>query len=287
MLNQFLSVTATATPYYFFNDRIVSAAEPVLQLQELGLFRGYAVFDYLRTHRGKPLLLEHYLKRFRHSAEAMRLTLHLPDAELSRIIHALIQKNGFEESGVRLLLTGGYSTDMFTPAEPNLIIRIESSTPAPEKYYTAGALLVTDEYLREWPQIKHTNYINAIRNQPRVQAAGATEVLYHWQGQVLECSRSNFFMVKGGVLITPPTDKLLAGITRARVLELARTNNIPVEERAVRVEEMWQADETLITGTTKKVMPVVKIDQHTIGSGKPGPISRHLLKLWEQEVERA
>lgn len=256
-----------------------------MRLHDLGLFRGYAIFDYLRTQGGKPLLMEHYLKRFRHSAEALGLTLHLPDAELSNIIHELIEKNSFAESGIRLLLTGGYSADMFTPAEPNLIIRVEPSKTAPENLYTEGAVLVTDEYLRDWPQIKHTSYINAIRNQPRMLAAGAVEVLYHWQGEVLECSRSNFFIVKEGKLITAPTDKILAGITRAHVLSLAKANGIAVEERVLKLEEIAEADEAFMSGTTKQVMPVVKIDYFTIGSGKVGPVSQFLLQLWKQEVE--
>jgi branched-chain amino acid aminotransferase len=279
-------LTPPAARFYFFNDRIIDASEPVLQLQELGLFRGYAIFDYLRTSGGKPLLLDQYLQRFRHSAEALRLTLHLPDAELSRIIHELIEKNSFAETGIRLLLTGGYSSDMFTPAEPNLIIRAEPSKPSPESHYTEGATLITDEYLRDWPQVKHTNYLNAIRNQPRVQAAGAVEVLYHWQGQVLECSRSNVFGVKEGKLLTPATDKILAGITRAEVIRLAKESGIAVEERPLKLEELLQADEVFITGTTKRVMPVVKIDYHTIASGKVGPVSRHLLQRWMQEVEK-
>ncbi|WP_236612891.1 aminotransferase class IV [Cesiribacter andamanensis] len=271
--------------YYYFNDRIVDAHAPLLQLQDLGLFRGYAVFDFLRTQGGKPLLMERYLQRFRHSAEAMRLTLHLPDATLAELIRELIRKNGFAESGVRLLLSGGYSPDLFTPAEPNLIIRIEPYTPAPQSSYTQGARLVTDEYLREWPAVKHTNYINAIRNQPRVLAAGATEVLYHWQGQLSECSRSNLFIAKGGTLITPPLQQVLAGVTRGQVLRLARAAGIPVEERPLKLEELWQADEAFITATTKRVMPIVQIDHHTIGAGTPGPLSRHLLELWEREVE--
>ena len=118
-----------------------------------------------------------------------------------------------------------------------------------------------------------------------MQAARAVEVLYHWQGEVLECSRSNIFMVKEGGLITPPATKILAGVTRAGVIALAEAHGIPVEERAVKLDELWQADEVFITGTTKRVMPITKIDHHTIGSGKVGQLSRHLLERWMEEVE--
>ncbi|AHM61228.1 D-amino-acid transaminase [Flammeovirgaceae bacterium 311] len=271
--------------YYYFNDRIVPAHEAVLPLQDLSMFRGYAIFDYARTHQGKPLLLERYLKRFRSSAEALGLALQQSDEALTKIILELIERNDFPESGVRLLLTGGYSADMFTPAAPNLVIRIENSILAPPTAYTEGVSLLTDEYLRDWPGVKHTNYLNAIRHWPRVSAAGATEILYHWQGEVLECSRSNFFIVKGGKVITPTTDHILAGITRAGVLALARQQGIETEERIFSLEEVGKADEAFITGTTKRVMPVVKIDGRSIGSGKPGPVSQKLLQLWAEQVE--
>jgi branched-chain amino acid aminotransferase len=276
---------APSAQFYYFNDRIVQADEAVLPLQDLSMFRGYSIFDYARTHKGRPLLLERYLKRFRNSAQALKLPLKKSDRELTRVIEELIDRNGFTESGVRLLLTGGYSPDMFTPADPNLIIRIENSTLAPQTAYTEGVSLLTDEYLRDWPEVKHTNYLNVIRHWPRVSAAGATEILYYWQGAVLECSRSNFFIVKGGKVITATTEHILAGITRAGVLALARQQDIETEERHFSLEEMWQADEAFITGTTKRVMPVVKIDDRIIGSGKPGPVSQKLLQLWGEQVE--
>ena len=273
--------------YFYYNGRIIDAAEPVMPLQDLGLFRGYAVFDYLRTNGGKPLLLEQYLHRFRQSAEALKLSLAPDNEALSSLILELITKNGFTESGVRLLLTGGYAEDVFTPAQPNLIIRIEPAKVVPPQAYTAGVSLLTDEYLRDWPEVKHTSYLNAIRKWPLVTAAGATELLYHWQGEVLECSRSNFFMVKEGKIITPTTDKILAGVTRATVLALAQRHGFKTEERSFSLAEALQADEAFITGTTKRIMPVVKIDERSIGRGKVGAISQQLLQLWLQEVEPA
>ena len=274
-----------AEQFFFFNDRIINADEPVLALQDLSLFRGYAVFDYFRTQGGKPLLMDQYLDRFRSSANALRLPLQYTNEALASIILELIKKNNYPKSGVRLLLTGGYSADMFTPVQPNLIIRVEKSVLPSQEIYEQGVSLFTDEYLRDWPEVKHTNYINAIRRWPEVAAAGATEILYHWQGEVLECSRCNFFMVKGGKLITSTTNKILSGITRAGVLALARQHQIKTEERPFSLEEVGQADEAFITSTTKRVLPVVKIDDRMIGNGKAGPITKKLLALWIEKVE--
>lgn len=277
---------SAADEYYFINNRIVPAAEAAVLSNDLGLYRGYGVFDYFRTHDGEPLLMQEYLQRFRSSAAELHLNLRMEDEALESIIRELIDLNKKSESGVRLLLTGGYSENMFKPGEPNLLIRIEQSVMPPESVYTKGVKLLSNEYLREMAGVKTTNYLNAIRLWPEVEAAGATELLYHWGGEWLECSRSNFFVVAEGVLLTPPSSKVLAGITRGRIIALARQAGIRVEERSLPLNIIREAEEAFISGTTKRVMPVVRIDQQQIGDGKPGPLSRELLNAWmEMEAE--
>src|SRR5690606_28451557 len=107
---------------------------------------------------------------------------------------------------------------------------------------------------------------------------GATELLYTWAGRVLECSRSNFFLVENGKLITAPVGTVLAGVTRNKVIEGAKILGIPVDESAVPVEKLKSCQEAFITGTTKRVMPVVEVDGQRIGSGRPGPVSRLLME---------
>lgn len=273
---------SVADEYYFINNRILPAAEASVLSNDLGLFRGYGVFDYFRTHEGEPLLMKEYLQRFRSSAAQLHLKLRLEDEALESIIRELISLNKKPESGVRLLLTGGYSENMFKPGEPNLLIRIEKSVLPPASVYTEGVKLLSNEYLRDMPAVKTTNYLNAIRRWPEVEAAGATELLYHWAGEWLECSRSNFFVVVNGVLMTPPSSKVLAGITRGKIIALAREAGIPVEEKSLPLSIIEEAEEAFISGTTKRVMPVVRIDQQQIGKGKPGPLSRQLLSAWKE-----
>ena len=278
--------TPSPIQYYFINNRIVPSNEEALQLSDLGLFRGYGIFDYFRTHEGKPFLMRQYLQRFRRSGKDLRLELPLSDDELEAKILELIKLNGRSESGVRLLLTGGYSENTFTPSSPNFIIRIEKSTLPDSRSYTEGVKLISTEYLRDMPEVKTTNYLKAVREWPKVEAAGATELLYHWQGEWLECSRSNFFVVVKGVLITPPLPKVLAGITRGEVLRIARQKGLSVKEESLPLNILSQAEEAFITGTTKRIMPVVQVDGQQIGNGKPGPVSRQLLQAWE-ELEKS
>lgn len=273
--------SSSSTHYYFINNRIVPSTEEALLLSDLGLFRGYGIFDYFRTHEGRPFLMRQYLQRFRRSGKDLRLELSLSDDELEAKILELIKLNGRPESGVRLLLTGGYSENTFTPSTPNLIIRIEKSVLPDSRSYTEGIKLISTEYLRDMPEVKTTNYLKAVREWPKVEAAGATELLYHWQGEWLECSRSNFFVVVNGVLMTPPLPKVLGGITRAEVLRIARAAGIPVKEESLPLDILLQAEEAFITGTTKRVMPVVQVDGQQIGNGKPGPVTRQLLQGWE------
>jgi branched-chain amino acid aminotransferase len=272
--------------YFFINKQILPAAEAALQLNDLGLFRGYSIFDYFRTHKGEPFLMQAYLQRFRSSAAQLRLTVPLNDESLEAVILELIQLNGFPESGVRLLLTGGYSENVFSPSDPNLIIRIEKSVLPDASFYTRGVKLLSAEYMRDLPTVKTTNYLNAIRLWPAVEAAGATELLYHWGGYWLECSRSNFFIVANGVLITPPPSAVLPGVTRAQVFALARQAGIPVREQALPLAVIAEAEEAFITGTTKKIMPVVQIDEQQIGTGKPGPLTLQLMQAWKQLEEK-
>lgn len=277
---------ASTEKFFFFNDKIVPAAEAVLQLSDLGLFRGYGVFDYFRTCQGKPFLMPRYLQRFRSSAHQMGLSFRLSEEELVEVIGELIRLNGYPESGVRLLLTGGYSENIFSPGEPNLIIRIENSVMPEDHFFRNGIKLISTPYLRDVPTVKTTNYLEAIRLWPKVEAAGATELLYHWDGSWRECSRSNFFVVSEGVVLTPPSSQVLSGITRNKVLELARQAGIPAEERSLPLGIIRHVQEAFISGTTKRVMPVVQIDDVLIGEGKPGPVTQKLIEEFLKAEEQ-
>ena len=281
------STPIASAHYFFINNQILPAREAALLLNDLGLFRGYSIFDYFRTQKGAPFLMQPYLQRFRSSAEQLGLPIPLDEEKLAAVIQELIELNGLPESGIRLLLTGGYSDDVFTPTASNLIIRVEQSALPPASSYTDGVKLLSNEYMRELPTVKTTNYLNAIRLWPEVKAAGAVELLYHWKGHWLECSRSNFFVVLDGTLLTPPSTDVLPGITRGQVLKLARQAGIPVQERPLPLNILAEAEESFITGTTKRVMPVVEIDKQKIGDGKPGPLSLKLMQLWEELEENA
>ena len=182
---------------------------------------------------------------------------------------ALIQANGHSEGGIRLVLTGGYAEDGYTPVKPNMmILQYPYPTYAQEKF-EKGLSLMTFQHQRELPEIKTINYITGIWLLDKIKAANADDVLYHDGTYVRESVRSNFFLVsKEGTLITP-SKKILPGITRKQILEVV-DGIIEVEEREVMVTELQTAQEAFLTSSTKGAMPVVQIDGITVGEGVPG-----------------
>jgi branched-chain amino acid aminotransferase len=266
--------------FFFLNNEIVPAEKANIGIKDIGILRGFAIFDFFRTVNFKPMMMDGYLQRFINSAKMMDLPLHYLQKDLENIILLLIEKNDYAEAGVRLVLTGGYSDNAFLPAQPNFMILIEPVKLPPNEWFENGIKLLTHHYQREWSQIKTTNYLTSVKLAPRCRQKGAVDVLYHYQGQLREVSRSNVFVVKNGVIATPD-DGVLLGITRAKVIQLAK-QHYQVEERAVSMEEVFEADEIFMTGTTKKVLPVVQIDEKLIANGKPGSISNHLVGLFNE-----
>ena len=264
-----------------FNGQLKDQAEVSLPIHDIAVVRGYGIFDFFRSVNYKPLFLEHYLDRFISSAEKTFLPLPYSRAELKQIIQELTDKNDMEQGGFRMVLSGGLSENHFSPAEGKLFIFAETLLFPSEEKYSKGIKLLGLDYVRPIAEIKTTNYALSVWDSMRWKKEGAEDVLYHHKGLVSESSRSNFFIVKDGVLITPEKDILL-GITRKHVLQLAEK----VEIRDVTLDEALQADEAFISSTTKILLPVTQIDEHVIGNGKPGPMTMDILnkfKVLEKE----
>lgn len=273
--------------YIYLNGAIVPAEKAMLHVTDLALLRGFGIFDFLQNINGIPLFIDDYLDRFEKSARLMQLEFPEKNrAVLIQNIKALIAKNGFLHSGLRLCLTGGYSEDVFTPTTPNFII-LEQEIKENTGYqgFINGEKLILHEYVRDVYEVKTTNYVVPILLQARWKAESAVDVLYHKNGLVSESSRSNFFIVdKNDTLITP-NDQILEGITRKKIIELAQQSNLRLEIRAVTLEETLAAKETFITSSTKGVLPIVKLDEHIIGNGKVGEMSKFLMQKFKAMQE--
>ena len=264
--------------YYFLNGNTIPEDKAVISVRDIAILRGFAIFDFFRTVNGRPFMMDDYLKRFQKSAALMDLPLHYSIEDLKKIINNLLKKNAVKEAGIRLVLTGGESENAFVPAEPNFMILIEPVHFPDAAFYENGIKLITHHYQREWSNIKTTNYISAIKLIKQCRIENAFDVLYYFNNEVKEVTRSNVFLVKDNKIITPDKD-ILYGITRKKVLELASGHYV-VQERSVSFDEIKGADEFFMTGTTKKVLPVIQIDDIRIADRKPGPVTRHLMRLF-------
>lgn len=269
--------------YYNLNGKLTEVAQASLHVSDLAILRGFGIFDYFLVKKHQPLFLSDYLDRFYTSAEKLGLSIPIERTEMTRLIRELVAANGLEDAGIRLVLTGGYALDSYTPVEPNLIIMEHEFKAPPAWNYDQGIRLMTFNHQRELPEIKSINYLTGIRLQASLKAQQADYLLYHDQGIIRESDRSNFFGVtEDGILITPD-EKVLRGITRKQVLELAE-DVLPVEEREVGIDELSTLREAFLTSSTKGVMPVVQIDELVIGEGRPGDLTYKLGELFQERV---
>jgi branched-chain amino acid aminotransferase len=267
----------------YINGNYYSAEKSVIPVSDLGLLRSYAVFDYLRTYNKKPFRLDDYISRFAHSAIALNLVIPVAKNKLKEIVSVLCDKaQTNEDIGIRFLITGGVASDGISLSSPNFMVLAETLTSPSGEKFTNGVKLMTDVYLREMPEVKTTNYRNAILKQEAKINSGAYEMLYVYDNKVLETTRNNIFFFLGDTLITPEKN-ILKGVTRKVVIELTE-GLFKTERRDVAIEEMKEATECFITGTTKKILPVVQIDEIYIGNGKPGPNTRLLMERFEKVV---
>lgn len=269
----------------YLNGEMLSFANAALPLNELGLLRGYGVFDYLRTYQGKPFALQAHFERLQRSAEAVGLSLEMTLEQAHETIEELLywRADTSQEAGIRLLLTGGLTEDGSTYTKSNFAILIENFEPTPAQHYQEGTKVLLHEYRREMPKIKTTNYLQMYLRREDMKKHQAKDLLYFMQGEVSECTRNNFFIVKDKQLITSDRD-VLEGITREVILKIAK-NEMEVVERPIQLEELGQADEAFKAGTTNEMTPIVCIDSQTIGTGKVGKTTQHLHQLLKEYIE--
>lgn len=273
--------------YSYFNGKIIALKNVKISPYDIGLLRGYGVFDVMCTQNGKPFLLDQHWQRLKNSARELNLKIPLAKNKYEKILAKLLKRNGFKKSTIRTILTGGFSNNGFSyqPGRETFLILIEKFQPLPPAIYQKGAKVVTQSFTRYCPQAKITNYVEAIRRQDEQEIHGALEIVYLAGRQVLEASTSNIFMVKNNKVITAQ-DNILIGMTRNLVIKLANKNKYQVEERNFSVKELLAADEVFLTATNKDIAPIVKIDHKKIGTGQVGKTTQLLMKAFNDFVKK-
>ena len=272
--------------YCYLNGEIKPLVEAKVSINDIGLLRGYGIYDGLATFNGKPFRFADHFKRFLDGAHALNLNIPITEEKAEKVIMEIVEKSGFKDrANIRMILTGGetiagieYDFD-----KPTFYIIADKFEPLPKENYEKGAKLITYRYKREMPEHKTINYITAVNLQNHKKEEGAIEILFVYDGEVLECSTSNIFLVKDKKLITP-VEGVLEGITKKVMVEIADRAGLEVEERIVYEEELKTADEIFITSSFKDVVPVVKIDDFVVKNGEVGEVTKDLIEKFAKVV---
>ncbi|MEP7053132.1 MAG: aminotransferase class IV [Pseudomonadota bacterium] len=278
------------------DGRIVPPEQAVVSVFDRGFLYGDSVFETLRSYQGRLFALDAHLERLQQSAARVLIPLPVSLQTLRAELLQAVRAQASAESYVRLTLTRGIGRTLgLDPELADKPLRVVLVTPLAQpaaELYERGIAAITFRAQRpsDAPGVadaKIGNYLLAVLAMRAARTAGAAEALIEdGHGCILEGATSNVFAVFRGTLVTPPhSAAILPGITRARVLELAR-DYLPVEERALLKTELVQADEVFITSSIRELLPVVRIDGRAVGPGTPGPIALGLLQRFRAAALR-
>jgi branched-chain amino acid aminotransferase len=282
------------SPKVYINGKFYDKADARISVYDHGLLYGDGVFEGIRIYAGKAFKLKEHVARLYESARAIKLEIPLTPEQMAQAINDTIAINKKSEGYIRPLVTrgsGSLGLDPRKTTEPQVIIIVDDISLYPPELYEAGMEIATVSTIRNHPnalnpRIKSLNYLNNILAKIEGTVAGVLEsLMLNHKGEIAECSADNIFLVKGGILRTPPIDAgILEGITRNTVIGLAKDAGIPVEEVAQTRHDVFIADECFLTGTGAEIIPVTKCDARVIGNGKPGPITKKLRDRYHQLV---
>lgn len=270
---------------YYFKDRFMPKDEVRVSPDDRGYYFGDGVYEVFRIYGGKLYEKAAHMRRLEHSAREVRLPLPCPLAEIDDILERLTAESRLAEGTLYMQITRGEAvrSHPFPAGAASVLMAYCSEVVRPKLTMETGISAVTHEDIR-WLRcdLKTLNLLPNVLAKQTAQDHGVQEVVLHRSGTVTECSASNVMIISDGVLRTHPANHLiLHGITRAVVLELARGLGIQVREEAFGLDELREAEEVFITGTTVEVTPIVRIDGQPIGSGEPGIVTRRLQTAFE------
>ena len=257
-----------------------------------GFLYGDGVFEGMRSYAGKVFRLKQHLDRLWASAKAIWLKIPMSQEEMAAAVNETLAKNKIQDGYIRLVVTRGAGALGLDPnkcSDPQVIIIADHIQLYPKEMYENSLEIITASTIRNHsaalsPRIKSLNYLNNIMAKIEGLQAGCVEALMlNAKGEVAECTGDNIFIVRRGILLTPPIDAgILEGITRDAVLDMAAELKIPVQQIPFVRHDIFIADECFLTGSAAEIIPVVKLDSRVIGDGKPGPITRRLTERFHK-----
>jgi branched-chain amino acid aminotransferase len=278
------------------DGRVGSPEEVTLKVTDNGFVFGDSAYETLRTYGGRPFELDRHLLRLRRTLGLLGFDVSTSDNEIKARIDACLSFAGNAESYLRVIISRGVGDMSYRferIAAPTMAIYVKPLEPYDPTLYEKGASVAIVSIRRNPvealnPAMKASNLLNNALAAREAYAKGAFEaILLNTRGDVAEAAGSNVFMVKGGLLLTPPLSAgILEGITRGITLEIATALGVPHEERVLHPEDLRSADEVFLTSSLKEIAPVTTLDGSPVGDGKPGPLTKRLLVAYRARIRR-
>ncbi len=268
--------------------KLVDEKDAKISVFDHGLLYGDGVFEGIRVYNSKVFELDAHIKRLYNSAKAIRLEIPMSPGKLISTVGKTVEANGVIDGYIRMLVTRGVGTlglNPFICEDSRLIIIADNIQLYPEELYEKGMKIISATTVRNHPlaippQVKSLNYLNNILAKIEALDHDVPEaIMYNHEGYVAEATGDNVFIVRDGVIYTPPAEAgSLEGITRGVVIKLAREESLEVVEKNLTRFDLYICDEFFLTGTAAEVIGIVGIDGRIIGDGKPGPVTKLLRK---------
>jgi branched-chain amino acid aminotransferase len=280
----------------YVNGGIKPAEQAVVPVYDHGFLYGEGVYETLRTYKKVPFLYDRHLARLRASAKRIYLDVPFTDEQLAGWVDATVAAAGeMNEAYIRVLLTRGVGELNYDPRStpnPTTVVIVKPFEPPPPRVFEHGINICLVDILRNHPEsvnpmIKANNLLNnALAMQEANRRGGEEGLMCNYRGELSECAQANFFMVRNGVVLTPPSQAgLLEGITRAFIFEVGRDAGIPVRDEVLYPKDLETADEAFVTSTTRELSPVTSVDGKPVGNGKVGEITRKLLAEFRRKAQ--
>ena len=278
----------------WLNGKVVPEKEAKVSVFDHGLLYGDGVFEGVRSYNGRLFKLKEHLERLYRSARTIMLKIPLSSSEFEGAIIKTLRSNNLNDAYIRVVVTRGAGDLGLDPAKcpsPTIFIITSKIQFYPEELYEKGLTLVTASTRRNDvealnPAIKSLNYLNNILAKLEATNSGALEaIMLNRDGYVVECSGDNIFIVKEGILYTPPVSVgALEGITRNVVIKLAQSFKIQAKESLLTRYDVYNSDEVFLTGTAAEIIPVTEIDGRCIADGKTGSLTKRLMAGFKKLV---
>lgn len=274
--------------FYFCNGKYVASDKATVSIHDIGLLRGYAIFESLRTYDGSPFLLREHIVRMFQGLNFSNIRPRYNPVQLEKLVRAAIQKNSkLKNVLIRIIITGGPTQSLVPLNNPTVLVLVDPLHAFPEWQYTKGIALKTTSYPRVIPSIKSTVYFSAVLETQRALKQNYHEVVYtDSKGRILEGSTFNVFAVLPGPRLVTARDDVLAGVTADCVVRIAKRLGITVERSPISNAHLKKAKEMFITSSNRELIPAVKVDKIKIGNGKPGPVTKKLHEEYLREVKK-